>query len=135
MKNVYGIFLVIASPGYHYNMLKLVLMNFMNSNPNFRTYFIYGKVNKRKIIVSKYDLYFNNIPENFVPGIFKKSIEAIKYINLHYNYKYIIRTNLSTFWRLDKMFNLLKSLPDNKFSGGYLFNSTLALHITGTVLL
>jgi len=133
MKEIYGIFLVIASPGRHYNMLKLILMKFMNSNPNFRTYFIYGKVNRKSIIKSKYDLYFNNIQENFIPGIFKKSIAAIKYINLRYNYKYIIRTNLSTFWRIDKLHSLLKTLPKTKFSGGYLYVSNNdGLHITGT---
>ena len=117
-KNIFGIFLVIASPGEAYNRLKKTLLYFMNSNKNFITFFIYGNINKDKIYKSEYDLYFPEIKENFVPGITLKTIEAIKFINKNYNYKFVIRTNLSTFWRLDKLYKLLKKLEKNKYLAG-----------------
>ena len=134
-KNIFGIFLVIASPGEAYNRLKKTLLYFMNSNKNFITFFIYGNINKDKIYKSEYDLYFPKIKENFVPGITLKTIEAIKFINKNYDYKFVIRTNLSTFWRLDKLYKLLKKLEKNKYlAGGQLRKSyeTTTKFIEGT---
>ena len=110
------VMLVIASPGKRYNLLKKVLIKFMNSNKNIRTYFIYGNVNKDKIIKSDYDLFFD-VKECLVPGIFQKTIEALKYINERYNYKYVIRTNLSTFWRLNILNKYLNKIKIPYFCG------------------
>ena len=131
MKKKTCVFIVIASPSYYYNLNKIILLKFMNSHPEFETLFVYGKVDKEKIIKSKYDLYFDKIEENYIPGIFIKSIEAIKYINLHYDYQYIIRTNLSTFWRLDKLYNFLQKLPSKKYCGGAIRINSYR-HITGS---
>ena len=126
------IILVIASPGERYNLLKEVLIKFMNSNENFKTYFIYGDINKDNIIKSDYDLFFD-INESFIPGIFQKTIKAIKYINNKYDYKYIIRTNLSTFWRLDKLYDYLNNINIPYFCGGHIDHiNKYTLHITGT---
>ena len=132
--NKFCIILVIASPSEYYNKLKKILLLFMNSNPHFITFFIYGKVNKNNILKSDYDLYFDNIKESLIPGIFKKTIEAMKYVNMRYDYKYIIRTNLSTFWRLDKLYNFLYKIKNPYFCGGYLDNKG-CIHITGTGLI
>ena len=43
----------------------------------------------------------------------------------------IIRTNLSTFWRLDKLYNFLYKIKKPYFCGGYLDNKG-CIHITGT---
>ena len=73
------IILVIASPKPYYNNCKIIMEKFMNSHPNFKTFFIYGRVNEKKIIPSKNNLFFN-CPESLRPGILMKSILSFEHI-------------------------------------------------------
>jgi hypothetical protein len=48
--------------------------------------------------------------ESFIPGILDKTIHAMRLFNLD-NYDFFIRTNLSSFFILDKFISFLESLP------------------------
>lgn len=109
------IFLVIASCNYHYNLMKYVMKQYMNRYDNIRTFFIYGKhSNYNGNIKDDNDLYFENVEESLRPGILDKTVEAMKHVNQHYEYKYLMRTNLSSFFVLDRFLKYTKTLPQEK---------------------
>jgi len=61
--------------------------------------------------------------------IYEKTIKSIEYINKKYEYNFLIRTNISSFWNIHNMFNLSNKLPiTGCLSGIYIFND----FITGT---
>lgn len=119
-----GIILVIASPKPYYNNCKIIMEKFMNSHPNFKTFFIYGKANKEKNIPSKNDLFFN-CPESLRPGILMKSILAFQHILKNYDFDYVIRTNISTFWNLNQLDKLLNKLPNKNCVAGQIQKKNL----------
>lgn len=119
MKHYNIIFLVIASPSIHYNRNKLVLSKFMNSNKNIKTFFIYGNVDKSKVLTSRNDLYFDCI-ENLKPGILIKTIKAFKYIKKNFTYNYVIRTNISTFWNFKLLLSKINKYPKEKCLAGHI---------------
>ena len=122
-----GIILVIASPKPYYNNCKIIMEKFMNSHPNFKTFFIYGRVNKKKVKPSKNDLYFD-CQESLRPGILHKSLLSFEYILKKYDFEYVIRTNISTFWNLRKLDRVLNRLPNKNCVAGQIQRS----FVTGT---
>lgn len=109
------IFLVIASCNYHYNLMKSVMKQYMNKYDNIRTFFMYGKhSNYNEDAEDENDLYFENVEESLRPGILDKTVEAMKYVNQHYEYKYLMRTNLSSFFVLDRFLKYIQTLPQEK---------------------
>lgn len=108
------IFIVIASDTDYYNKNKKILNKFMNSNKDVKTFYIY--CNKKKLNNDE-NLYFN-CNESLRPGILQKTIQAFQYINKHYNYDYIVRTNLSTFWNINHLLQQIKKLPKEKCLAG-----------------
>ena len=101
------IFVIIASDTDYYNKNKKILNKFMNSNKDVKTFYIYCNKN----------LHFN-CNESLRPGILQKTIQAFQYINKHYNYDYIIRTNLSTFWNINHLLQQIQKLPKEKCLAG-----------------
>jgi|688.fasta_scaffold109539_3 hypothetical protein len=74
-------------------------------------------------------IYVKGLEDPMVPNMLIKNVKAINYINSKYNYDYIIRSNLSTFWNIPVLFSLYNNIPrNNLFGGHYIFNS----FITGT---
>ena len=71
-------------------------------------------------LCEKEDYLFIKGQESIIPGIYIKTIKSIKYINENYNYDYLIRTNLSSFWNLNNLLNLNKNIPFNNFAGGFI---------------
>ena len=57
--------------------------------------------------------------------IYEKTIAAIQYLNETYSYEYIIRTNISSFWNIPKLFTF--TFPSTKCLSGILtFNSFMS---------
>ena len=108
------IFIVIASDTDYYNKNKKILNKFMNSHKDVKTFYIY--CNKKKLN-NEDNLYFD-CNESLRPGILQKTIQAFQYINKHYNYDYIIRTNLSTFWNINHLLQRIQKLPKEKCLAG-----------------
>ena len=61
--------------------------------------------------LSPEDMIISNTEENYFPGIFKKTIHAFDYVNKKYDYKHILRTNLSSFFIIDKLIELNNKIP------------------------
>lgn len=53
-----------------------------------------------------------------VQNIFYKTVEAMKYIHQNYDYKILLRTNLSSFWNMSNLKKQVESFDENTF-GGY----------------
>ena len=83
----------------------------MDVNPNVKVFFVYGKGTtfERK----EYDLVYDDVRESVIPPWpTTKVIKAMEYIDANYNYDFLIRTNLSTFWDFDGLLKRLDTLPD-----------------------
>ena len=64
--------------------------------------------------------------ESVVPGVIKKLKKCINYINKNYDYEYIIRTNLTTLFNLNRLLDLYSDIPKSLFGGYYIFNSFIS---------
>lgn len=73
-------------------------------------------------------LYFKGI-ESTIPGIFQKTIYAMEYINTNYDYDFVVKTNLSSFFHMKNLFKYLGSIPKENFAGGF---DCFGSFITGT---
>jgi len=101
-----------------------------------KIYNLYGDQVKYFFIENRSDLSADVIEENnylyitgsesFVPGIYQKSIKAIEYITNNYSFDYVIRTNLSTIWHMQNLFNLLDNSPKERFAGGFAFQGFIS---------
>jgi hypothetical protein len=88
---------------------------------NVHIYLLFGKDSyiddldtiKDNIIVS-------DTTENYIPGIFYKSIHAFKYLE-NDDYDYLIRTNMSSFIMIDRLISYLSTLKTDRIYNG-IFN-------------
>lgn len=111
------IFLVIAHNKKFFNELKQQWLRYINKCPNeIKVYFIYGKTD---LIPNKeYDLIFPNIEENYRTGLTLKTIAAMEWVNQNWNYDYLVRTNLSSFWDFYALLDSIKNFPRERFYAG-----------------
>lgn len=116
-----AILLVLASDNTPlYQEFRKVYQAYLDSNPNIRVFLVYG--NQYSFEPQSYDLVYNDIEENYNPGMITKTVRAIEYIDANYDYDFLIRTNLSTFWHLDGLFSRLKNTPTQKCFTGSLIS-------------
>jgi len=127
MKKYTAIILVIASTDIsrieeehkpHYPILKQAFESYIHTNPNIKTFFVYGS--NTDFEPQSHDLVYDYIPESHGLGMLAKTLEAIDYINKNYNYDFLIRTNLSQFWIFDNLVERLNKLPKTKCLTGTL---------------
>jgi len=77
-------------------------------------------------IVEKEDYIYIKGTEEF-EKIYTKTKKSMQYIDQTYEYDYIVRTNISSFWNIDNLFVLTNILPRQKCLSGYLmFNSFIS---------
>lgn len=107
---------------------------YMNSYPEyFKVFFTYGNTD---MIPNSYDLIFPNIKESIYPGMIQKTIKALNWIDHNYNYKFLIRTSLSTFWDLYRTKQLLETFDIyNTITGTMRSVNTDTNFISGTDLI
>lgn len=111
MKNV--IFLIIASDDIScYDTMKNTLNLYYKpyeKSHNFKYFFIYLDESLTDDILVKENNIYVKGTESIIPGILKKTMIALNYINCTYDYDILVRTNLSSFYNLDNLYNLLDS--------------------------
>ena len=79
----------------------------MNNHENIKSYFIKYKKNLHDdIYLDENDntIYIKGV-ENFIPGVLDKSIKAIEYCLHNFKFDYLLRTNMSSFIILNKLYN------------------------------
>jgi hypothetical protein len=120
------IILVIANTGEGYycdfiNEYWAKFIKFLEKNGyNIKIFLLFGHGNNIKNINvdEKNIIIANHIEERFYPGILQKTIYGLDYINSNYNYKHILRTNLSSFFILNELIKINNRLPDlNVYAG------------------
>ena len=120
------ILLVIANTGEDYycgfiNEYWAKFIKYIEKNGyNIKIFLLFGNgfdikhvdIDEKNIICAK------DTKEEWVPGILEKTIFALDHINNTYNYKHILRTNLSSFFILDNLIKINNLLPDeNTYAG------------------
>ena len=126
------VLLVIASRSEFYDVILrdywYVLINHINRTEKYSNYKIFLVFGKTYGIFPELDSIKENIilapyPEEMIPGILNKTLYAMEFIK-NIKYDLLIRTNVSSFWILDKLTiqlnNLLKTNPD--FYKGHLYD-------------
>ena len=111
-----AIILVLSSNFPENNFYRNVWKHYMLRDNRFKVLFIYGKSNS---VLTDYNEDYDIIAKNSDDGLgIGKVLEAFKIIEKRYNYDYLVRTNLTTFWDFDKLNSHLDSLPThNCYSG------------------
>lgn len=94
---------------------KRIWESYHTTNPDIKIVYVYGN---SKIERKPYDLVFEHVEENNYPGMITKTLLAMKLIDRTYDYNYLIRTNLSTFWNLPLLLDRLKTLPEKECLAG-----------------
>jgi len=108
------LFLIIASRNTLYDKIKEYWQKIIDKKyDNIDFYFLYNDpcIGKEYIITGN-DIFFQE-KETFIPGIFNKTISALKVCN-YTNYDYIIRTNLSTFFYMPQLLKFLQNAEPDK---------------------
>jgi hypothetical protein len=105
------IILIISSESTHYNQMKEIWKKYMNEHENIKCFFIEFNDQITEDIVlneTKNIIYIKGL-ESYIPGILDKTIKSIQYlVSQNIEFDYILRTNLSTFVVLDKLYNYLE---------------------------
>ena len=93
---------------YSYN--RLIWKSYMNSDPNILSLFVRydNTIIEDKLSDSNKNLLLiKGIEKYECQSIYDKTINAFKFCEKHYNYRYIVRTNISSFWVFDSLLNFL----------------------------
>jgi len=89
------------------------------NNYSIKIYLLFGNnVKTDDLNLNDDDKLILNTPESYMPGILIKTIESFKIINNLYDYKHIIRTNLSSFFIVENILKISENLNDNNIYAG-----------------
>jgi hypothetical protein len=92
-------------------------MKKMQSIYNLKLFFIESKsLNDEKIVLIDDMIYVDNIEH--VETTIKNTHNAFIYINEHYDYDIIVRTNLSTFWNIPYFYEMIEPLGNQDIATG-----------------
>ena len=96
-------------------------INYVNyKSSNIKIFLLFGE-KPTNTNIGDSNILISNTKECLKPGILQKTIYAFEYCNITYNYKHILRTNLSSFLILDNLISLNHNLSDNGLYGGLRF--------------
>jgi len=101
-----------------YNKFKEISNNYYSLFPNIKHFYLEMKEDlKEDIIEIDNHIYVKGI-ECITPSMYIKTIKAIEYVNKKYDYEFLLRTNLSTFYHIYNTLNLIEKIPKKNFAGG-----------------
>ena len=115
------LFLIISNDSLsHYKNDKKVWELYMNNYENIDCYFIENnndELNKNNYpCIENNTIYFKG--EELFENILVKTINAIEYFMKDKYYEFVVRTNLSSVWDMDKLQTYLESLPSTNIYTG-----------------
>jgi len=128
---------VIASRSHIYDQLMLVywkpfIKYLKHHKYRIKIFLIFGNVNIDDLHLDNEDVIINNTKENLIPGILIKTLNSFDYIHNNYEYKHILRTNLSSFFILEQLINVHKSLSHKNIYAGMVGNYYNISFVSGT---
>jgi hypothetical protein len=105
-----------------------VWKQYMHIHPNVKVFLVYG--DSFQGTPSESDLVYMDIEENYNPGMLKKTLRALQFVDQNYTYDFMLRTNLGTFWDFPRLLTHVDSLPSELcYSGDGPFES---IYVSGT---
>ena len=131
------IILILANDNEHYLQMQNLWRKYMNTHQNIKSYFIKYNINKindnKDIFVEEDTIYIKGDYESIIPGCLDKTIKSFEYILNNESFDYVIRTNMSSVWDLNKIYNLL--LSNNLSASGVIGYHGSQLFISGAGML
>ena len=116
------ILLVIANRSELYdkfvNIYWKKFIEYTNKLGQIKIFLLYGNDNIEPFNDIKENIIQYNEKDSLIPGILKKTLYAFEYINNNYEFDYILRTNLSSFFIYDKLIKLIDTFSKTKFLSG-----------------
>lgn len=117
-----AIVMVLASHQTLWEMMKPIWMQYMDREPSIKVIFVYAQdptdVDPGHHVLNGNDLHLSGVPERY-PIYIDKTLEAFKFVDEKFDYDFLVRTNLSTFWILDRLLEYLGGLPTENYYGGF----------------
>jgi hypothetical protein len=121
------IFLIISSddvPEYkEMREISRVYYKKMSEIYNLKYFYLESKEELQTDIEEKDDVITIRGKDSIIPGIFIKTMNAMKYIHAKYEYDFIVRTNLSSFWNIHNFFKYTNLFDPKVLTGIVPFNS------------
>ena len=115
-KTYYQVILVVIANDtndYYCEMMKNYWIPFINYIKNhklsIKIFMVFGQ-NLKNIQINSDDIIIANTGEGHIPQILQKTIFAFEYIYTNFDFKHLIRTNLSSFFKSDKILELSNNL-------------------------
>lgn len=124
------IFIIISSNdnSIYANFRDLFNVYMKNYKPIIKYFFIEFCKDQNELIIEKNNYLYIKGEESINPGMILKTCKAFEYINNTYNYEFVIRTNLSTFFHIPNLLEYIFSIPNENACGGFSYRG----FITGT---
>jgi hypothetical protein len=98
-----------------YASFREIIRKYMNTYPNdIKTFFIRRSPHIHEPTIQGDTLYTHGA-ENFIPGIFEKTIRSMDFCLKNYSFDFLIRTNMSSFWNYHLLLEKHTPTPKNNF--------------------
>jgi hypothetical protein len=125
---LHTIVLIIDSDGPAYQSYARCRANwrkYMNLDPEIKCYFIRSNPNIQNDVVLDEEnntLYFKGT-ENYMPAILDNTLNAMDFCIKNFEFKYMIRTNLSSFYNFKTYREYVKTLPESNYISAVIGNT------------
>lgn len=107
--------LIIASRAKHYDIFTYCWLQYMNSNPEVKSFFLYSDPTIENDLLIDTNSITYKCEESLIPGILFKTIAAEKFCQKHMTYDYVLRTNLSSFIIFPRLLKYLDQYTKTDF--------------------
>lgn len=106
------VILVLASHDQQiYRNCRRVWQAYLNLHPSIKIFMVYGHTGPSPEERQPYDLVYDDIKENHIPGMAQKTLRAMEHIDKICTFNFFIRTNSTTFWSFSHLLAHLNTLP------------------------
>ena len=114
------VILIISSFDLHeYAEMKRLSHTYYSLFPNdIRFFYIESRDQEEESVEDGNILYLKGT-ESVIPGIYLKTMKALQHIQSNYNYDFVLRTNLSSFFNIPHVIQYFQTKPLQRFAGGY----------------
>jgi hypothetical protein len=107
--------LIIASRAKHYDIFTYCWLQYMNKNPDVKSFFLYSDPTIENDLLIDTNSITYKCEESLIPGILFKTLAAEKFCQKYMSYDYILRTNLSSFIHFPRLLTYLTTHPKEDF--------------------
>jgi hypothetical protein len=113
------ILIISSSDVPEYAEMKRLSHTYYSLFPNdIRFFYIEARDQEEESVEDGNTLYLKGT-ESVIPGIYLKTMKALQHIQSNYNYDFVLRTNLSSFFNIPHVIQYFQNKPLQRFAGGY----------------